>query len=37
MIRAKRKLNSVDLIDVLPDLFMLRGPPAFKGSIYART
>ena len=29
MIKAKRKLNSVDVIDVLTDLFILRGPPAF--------
>ena len=29
MIRVKRKLNSVDVIDVLADLFILRGPPAF--------
>ena len=29
MIRVKRKLNSVDVIDVLMDLFILRGPPAF--------
>ena len=29
MIRVKRKLNSVDVIDVLTDLFILRGPPAF--------
>ena len=28
MIRVKRKLNSVDVIDVLTDLFILRGPPA---------
>lgn len=29
MIRVKRKLNSVDVIDVLTDQFILRGPPAF--------
>ena len=29
MIRVKRKLNSIDVIDVLTDLFILRGPPAF--------
>ena len=29
MIRVDRKLNSVDVIDVLTDLFILRGPPAF--------
>ena len=29
MIRVKRKLNSVDVIDVLRDLFILRGMPAF--------
>ena len=29
MIRVKRKLNSVDVIDVLADLFILRGPPAY--------
>ena len=28
MIRVKRKLNSVDVIDMLTDLFGLRGPPA---------
>ena len=28
MIRVKRKLNSVDVIDMLTDLFVLRGPPA---------
>jgi transposase InsO family protein len=28
-IRVKRKLNSADVIDVLTDLFILRGPPAF--------
>ena len=29
MIRVKHKLNSIDVIDVLTDLFILRGPPAF--------
>ena len=29
MIRVKRKLNSVDVVDALTDLFILRGPPAF--------
>jgi transposase InsO family protein len=29
MIRVRRKLNSVDVIDVLTDLFILRGPPTF--------
>uniref|UniRef100_UPI00403FE8BD integrase core domain-containing protein n=1 Tax=Thioclava sp. GXIMD2076 TaxID=3131931 RepID=UPI00403FE8BD len=29
MIRVKRKLNSVDVIDALTDLFILRGPPGF--------
>ena len=29
MIRVKRKLGSLDVIDVLTDLFILRGPPAF--------
>ena len=29
MIRVDRKLNSVDVIDVLTDMFILRGPPAF--------
>ncbi len=29
VIRVKRKLNSTDVIDVLTDLFILRGPPAF--------
>jgi len=29
MIRVNRKLNSTDVIDVLTDLFILRGPPAF--------
>ena len=32
MIRVKRKLNSIDVIDVLTDLFILRGPPAFMRS-----
>ena len=29
MIRVKRKLNSFDVIDVLTDLLILRGPPAY--------
>ncbi len=29
VIRVKRKLNSVDVIDVLTDLFILRGVPAY--------
>ena len=29
MIRVKWKLNSFEVIDVLTDLFILRGPPAF--------
>lgn len=29
MIRIDRKLDSADVIDVLTDLFVLRGPPAF--------
>jgi putative transposase len=29
MIRVKRKLNSTDVVDVLTDLFILRGPPEF--------
>ena len=28
-IRVKRKLNSIDVIDTLTDLFMLRGIPAY--------
>jgi transposase InsO family protein len=28
MIRVDRKLNSVDVVDALTDLFILRGPPA---------
>ncbi len=28
-IRVRRRLSSVDVIDVLTDLFILRGPPAF--------
>ena len=28
-IKVKRKLNSTDVIDVLTDLFILRGAPAF--------
>lgn len=31
-IRVKRKLNSTDVIDVLTDLCILRGPPAFVRS-----
>ena len=31
-IRVKRKLNSVDVIDALTDLFILRGPPAYVRS-----
>lgn len=31
-IRVKRKLNSTDVIDVLTDLFILRGPPAYVRS-----
>ena len=27
-IRIRRRLSSVDVIDVLTDLFILRGPPA---------
>lgn len=29
MIWVKQKLNSIDVIDVLTDSFILRGPPAF--------
>ena len=29
VIRVKRKLNSVDVVDALTDLFILRGPPSF--------
>jgi putative transposase len=29
MIRAARKLNSTDVVDVLTDLFILRGPPDY--------
>lgn len=32
MIRVKRKLNSLDVIDALTDLFILRGPPEFVRS-----
>ena len=28
MIRVDRKLNSIDVVDALTDLFILRGPPA---------
>lgn len=31
-IRGRRKLSSVDVIDVLTDLFILRGPPAYVRS-----
>lgn len=31
-IRVRRKLNSVDVIDALSDLFILRGVPAFTGA-----
>jgi putative transposase len=29
VIRVKRKLNSVDVVDALTDLFILRGPPEY--------
>ena len=29
MIRVKRKLSSVDVVDALTDLFIRRGPPAY--------
>ena len=29
MIRVNRKLNSIDVVDALTDLFILRGPPAY--------
>ncbi|QDL94113.1 IS3 family transposase (plasmid) [Paroceanicella profunda] len=29
MIRVKRKLNAIDVVDALTDLFILRGPPAY--------
>ncbi len=29
VIRVARKLNSTDVVDVLTDLFLMRGPPAF--------
>ena len=29
VIRVERKLNSTDVIDILTDLFILRGPPGF--------
>ena len=32
MIRVDRKLNSVDVVDALTDLFILRGPPAYVRS-----
>ena len=28
-IRVDRKFNSIDVVDALTDLFILRGPPAF--------
>ncbi len=31
-IRVRRKLSSVDVIDILTDLFILRGPPSFVRS-----
>ena len=31
-IRVRRKLSSVDVIDVLTDLFIMRGPPAYVRS-----
>ena len=30
--RVNRKLNSTDVIDVLTDLFVLRGPPSYVRS-----
>ena len=30
--RVARKLNSTDVIDVLTDLFILRGPPSYVRS-----
>jgi hypothetical protein len=33
MIRVRRKLSSVDVIDVLTDRFVLRGPPEFIRSV----
>ena len=35
-IRVKRKLNSIDVIDVLTDLYILRGVPAYN-STFAQT
>ena len=32
VIRVKRKLNSVDVVDALTDLFIQRGPPEFISS-----
>ncbi|MEL6793370.1 MAG: IS3 family transposase, partial [Pseudomonadota bacterium] len=32
MIRVDRKLNSIDVVDALTDLFILRGPPEFVRS-----
>ena len=31
-IRVRRKLSSIDVIDVLTDLFIMRGPPAYVSS-----
>lgn len=31
-VRVDRKLNSIDVVDALTDLFILRGPPAFVRS-----
>ncbi|MCT4334893.1 hypothetical protein MU516_18830 [Paracoccus sp. YLB-12] len=31
-IRVERNLNSVDVVDALTDLFILRGPPAYVRS-----
>ena len=36
MIRVKRKLNSVDVVDALTDLFILRGPPEYISKHPAR-
>lgn len=32
MIRVKRKINFVDVVDALTALFLLRGPPAYVRS-----
>jgi rhodanese-related sulfurtransferase/transposase InsO family protein len=32
MIRVNRRLNSIDVVDALTDLFILRGPPEFSRS-----